>query len=74
MLCTNPCRKILVCTNAIYRIVSAILAFIPPVRHALVTTVELKYLNCRHSNVRIGGIRDNNVIFYMGPYLWIKLA
>ena len=48
---------------------SAISVSIPPVRHALVTTVELKYLNCRHSNVRIGGIRDNNVTFYMGVYL-----
>ena len=55
-----------VCSNVIYRTVSAISVSIPPVRHALVTTVELKYLNCRHSNVRIGGIRDNNVTFYMG--------
>ena len=55
-----------VCTNVIYRTVSAISVSIPPVRHAFVTTVELKYLNCRHSNVRIGGTRDNNVTFYMG--------
>ena len=45
---------------------SAISVLIPPVRHTLVTTVELKYLNCRHSNVRISGIGDNNVTFYMG--------
>ena len=57
-----------VCSNVIYRIVSAISVSIPPARHALVTTVELKYLNCRHSNVRIGGIRDNNVTFYMGHF------
>ena len=50
---------------------SAISVSIPPVRHALVTTVELKYLNCRHSNVRIGGIRDNNVTFYMGTHLGV---
>ena len=55
-----------VCSNVIYRTVSAISVFIPPVRHALVTKVELKYLSCRHSNVRICGIRDNNVTFYMG--------
>ena len=55
-----------VCSNVIYRTVSAIPVSIPPVRHALVTTVKSKYLNCRRSNVRIGGIRDNNVTFYMG--------
>ena len=56
----------LFCTNVIYRTVSAISVPIPPVRHALVITVELKYLNCRHYNVRIGGIGDDNVTFYMG--------
>ena len=55
-----------VCNNVIYHTVSAISVSIPPVRHVLVTTIELKYLNCRHSNVRIGGIGDNNVTFYMG--------
>ena len=55
-----------VCSNVIYkRTVSAISVSIPPVRHALVATVELENLNCRHSNV-IGGIRDNNVTFYTG--------
>ena len=58
-----------VCSNVIYRTVSAISVSIPPVRHALVTTVELKYLDCRHSNVRIGGIRDNNGTFYMGNFI-----
>ena len=45
---------------------SAVSVSIPPVRHALVATVESKYRNCRHSNVRMCGIRDTNVTFYMG--------
>ena len=75
---TDPCSLIPthvennVCSNVIYRTVSAISVSIPPVRHALVTTVELKYLNCRHSNVRIGGIRDNNVTFYVGYINYIN--
>ena len=66
LLKLNPHVENNVCSNVIYRTVSAISVSIPPVRYALVTPVELKYLNCRHSNVRIGGIRDNNVTFYMG--------
>ena len=57
-----------VCSNTIYRTVSVISVPIPPVRHALVTTVELKYLNCRHSNVTIGGIWENEIIIYMGTF------